>query len=89
LTQRFSEKWEQSHAWRFSNYSAFKRFFISVYAVSISFVNAAESTSRSSLSFTWRMNLPVPFILHVSGPYGRGYLESALRACVRIGASRL
>jgi len=42
------------------NYSAFRRRFISVYAVSISFIRAVASTSRSGLSFTWRMNLPVP-----------------------------
>src|SRR5207244_13605651 len=40
--------------------SALRRPFISVYAISISFVNAATSTSRSGASFTCRMNLPVP-----------------------------
>ncbi len=36
----------------FTNYSAFRRSLISVYAVSISFVRAVASTSCSGLSFT-------------------------------------
>jgi len=41
-------------------YTDFRRSFISVYAVSISFIRALASTSPWGLSFTWRMNLPVP-----------------------------
>src|SRR5262245_2065480 len=33
---------------------------MSAYAVSMSFMRAVASTSHSGLSFTWRMNLPVP-----------------------------
>ena len=43
-----------------TNYSDFRRPFMSVYAVSISFIKALASMSSSGLSFTCRMNLPVP-----------------------------
>ena len=36
------------------------RAFISEYAVSISLLRAAASVAVPGLSFTWRMNLPVP-----------------------------
>src|SRR5260221_761547 len=40
--------------------AVFRRPFMSVYAVSISFLSAVALTLDPGLSFTWRMNLPAP-----------------------------
>ncbi len=53
---------------------------MSVYADSISFNRAVASTSRSGLSFTWRMNLPVPSNTH-SGSASSAPQAVASRYC--------